>query len=629
MSAGSGRRAGRPRCGGRQSERPGLATPPVVRASHRTGTRSPTWRDWSRPSGPPAPTSVPQRSPARGCQPLPTLVSVDDLGTEGAGTSTRPGVPIGLQDVPAEQRRRVLTYALDGGDHLLVVGSPGVGRTTTLRTIAGQLARHHTSADLHLHAIDPGGGLSWLTGLPQCGTVVGRHDPDRAARLLQLLGDELDRRQRILPAHGCGSIEEYRDRTPYPELPIVVLLVDGWQAVRELLEQVDDGHPVHQLERLLREGAAAGLRVVLSGDRDALSGRACAGIADRLLLPLRDAADYALAGVARNEVPTASIAGRALAGPDWTETQLAVLGADGSGAGQRAALDRIAAAARRTRSRRRRPRHRPDAPPVAAPLGRPHGAVAGRATIAMRRTLAGRWSASAVTRWCRSASTCVLIGLRRWSLGRRAAAGPTHSLCWPAGVRRAADRSCSSPTPGLHCIGWRASRAVVDVGGFDRAEPLTAALASHPGGVVLVDDADLLQGSVVEPALLSVLHRDRAAAGASLVLAGTTTDLAAAFRGVVAEARKGRTGLLLGPHSPVDGDLLGVRVPRVREAPPGRGLLVQDRSGPAGAGRCGRDWPRGDAGTRSPESSVAGRPPHTSGRRATLPPDAGRERPDG
>ena len=93
---------------------------------------------------------------------------------------------------------------------------------------------------------------------------------------------------------------------------------------------------------------------------------------------------------------------------------------------------------------------------------------------------------------------------------------------------------------------------------------------------MLVDDADLLQGSVVEPALLSVLHRDRAAAGASLVLAGTTTDLAAAFRGVVAEARRGRTGLLLGPHSPVDGDLLGVRVPRVREAPPGRGLLVQD-----------------------------------------------------
>ena len=512
--------------------------------------------------------------------PLPALIGTDDLEPACGGPAGSDGASIGLQDVPAEQRRRSLAYALAGGNHLLVVGSPGSGRTTTLRTIAGQLARLHSSADLHLHGLDAGGGLSWLRGLPQCGTVVGRHEPERMARVLQLLADDLDRRQQLLSTDGCGSLEEHRVRGLRPHLPFVVVLVDGWQPVRALLDQVDDGHPAQVLDRLLREGSAMGLRVVVSGDRDALSSRVCAGIADRILLPLGDPADYALAGVARGQVPTAGNAGRALAGRDCVETQIAVLGTDASGAGQRAALERIAAAARDREpvgGQERRAPFRVEPLPRAVDLttllvetsaglaaaaspGWTLVGVGGDAVSAVGLDLCAAHPAAIVAGPPGSGRSNALEVLARWA--QRA----ERPVLLVAGPRSPVHRL--SNEPGIVVVDW-----------VDQAEQLSSALAgsaaaSSPGPLVLVDDAEQVQGTSVEPVLMSVLRQDGPGAGAAIVLAGTTTDLAAAFRGVIAEARRSRTGLLLGPHSPVDGELLGVRVPRLRQAPPGRGLLV-------------------------------------------------------
>jgi S-DNA-T family DNA segregation ATPase FtsK/SpoIIIE len=50
--------------------------------------------------------------------------------------------------------------------------------------------------------------------------------------------------------------------------------------------------------------------------------------------------------------------------------------------------------------------------------------------------------------------------------------------------------------------------------------------------------------------------------------------MAGQFRGLTVEARRGRTGLLLGALGPADGDLLGVRAPRADGSVTGRGLLV-------------------------------------------------------
>ncbi|MEU4571938.1 FtsK/SpoIIIE domain-containing protein [Nonomuraea sp. NPDC023979] len=116
-----------------------------------------------------------------------------------------------------------------------------------------------------------------------------------------------------------------------------------------------------------------------------------------------------------------------------------------------------------------------------------------------------------------------------------------------------------------------AAVAILDGNATDLQE-LVADLRHY---VLLIDDAELINpdsplGTVLEDQLRSGRDGDH-----GLLIAGTTSDLTVAYRGFAAEARKGRTGLLLSVQSQADGDLFTIRLPRgVSGGPPGRGLLV-------------------------------------------------------
>ncbi|MGW7479233.1 FtsK/SpoIIIE domain-containing protein [Nonomuraea muscovyensis] len=113
--------------------------------------------------------------------------------------------------------------------------------------------------------------------------------------------------------------------------------------------------------------------------------------------------------------------------------------------------------------------------------------------------------------------------------------------------------------------------AVLD-GNAPGLQDLVAGLERY---VVLVDDAELVSpdsplGLALEEALRSGRDGEH-----GVIIAGATGDLATAYRGFVADARKSRTGLLLSVQSPADGDLFNIRLPRGSVGgPPGRGLLV-------------------------------------------------------
>jgi S-DNA-T family DNA segregation ATPase FtsK/SpoIIIE len=92
--------------------------------------------------------------------------------------------------------------------------------------------------------------------------------------------------------------------------------------------------------------------------------------------------------------------------------------------------------------------------------------------------------------------------------------------------------------------------------------------------LLLVDDCESYLDQPAGDALDRWL-RDPGAAVAAAV-AGRTEDLATSYRGLGAQVRRTNCGLLLRP-GPVDGELLGVRLPRrPSSGPPGRGVLVGD-----------------------------------------------------
>jgi S-DNA-T family DNA segregation ATPase FtsK/SpoIIIE len=136
--------------------------------------------------------------------PLPTDLPASRLLGAAEHDSVPLCVPVALEDLPFDGEQRRLDIDLRRR-HWAVVGSPGTGKTTLLRTLTVGLAL--TSPSVAVYILDPGGSLASLTRLPQVAAVVGA---DRVDRLL----DELERdaspgvTHRVLLIDGVDTLGE-------------------------------------------------------------------------------------------------------------------------------------------------------------------------------------------------------------------------------------------------------------------------------------------------------------------------------------------------------------------------------------------------------------------------------------
>ena len=93
--------------------------------------------------------------------------------------------------------------------------------------------------------------------------------------------------------------------------------------------------------------------------------------------------------------------------------------------------------------------------------------------------------------------------------------------------------------------------------------------------LIVVDDLHDLADSDVGFALADILRMVRSH-GWMVVASAGAEPARRAYDGALREIRGSKAGLLLQPDSEVDGDVVGVRLPRAVNAvwPPGRGYLV-------------------------------------------------------
>jgi S-DNA-T family DNA segregation ATPase FtsK/SpoIIIE len=465
--------------------------------------------------------------------PLPDVVWAGDLPSSGERR-----IPVGLVDRPDTQSQEVLELDLDGAGSWLAVGGPRSGRTSLLRTVLAGAVAACGADELHVHVLDHGGGTLAAEAItaPHGGTCLGGDDPLRAVRLLDRLADEVARRRAGAPA-GVAA-------------PRLLLLVDG---VEMLLAQLDDCDPTRgsaAFLRLVRDGSAVGLTCVLTADRAVPGSRLAGAAALRLILPLADGADYAVAGIPPAAVPSHRPPGRVLVGDLAMECQLA-----------RSSGPLSALASATTRHDRDRPLHIAELPPdPVLPAGGDKVGADGNGSCWITVGPGGD------------------EGLPlRWDLGRSGGllvAGPPGSGRSRTLAALAADLTIGG-VPVLRVDHCRPSRE--DEGGpADWIEPrdtegLAAWLDSlDRPGVVVADDVGPAQEWPVL-AQLAAVQRSRAPA---LVVAGNAAELAAHYQGPVAALRRARSGLLLCP-GPAEADVLGIRLPRTAvPVRPGSGWLV-------------------------------------------------------
>jgi S-DNA-T family DNA segregation ATPase FtsK/SpoIIIE len=397
-----------------------------------------------------------------------------------------------------------------------------------------------------VHVLDAGGGAlaAEAAALPHTGTAIGGADALRTVRLVDRLTQEIAAR-RAGPRPGKD--------------PLILLLVDGVEAISSLLDDSDPGRGSAHLLRLVRDGAAVGLTCLLTGERAVPGGRLASVAAHRLVLPLPDRADYAVAGIPARAVPAERPPGRALLGEDAWECQLALPGPP-------PAPWAVSATAATTSPPLRIPELLPD---PAVPLGNHPAAAqvpAGLRSLPLPIGPAGDEGEIAAVDLLRTGGLLV--------------AGPPGSGRTDALDAFARHLSANgSPVlrvgPAPRAVSDAAAGAQAWVGPADAAglETWLRGLDGRPG-VVIADDV----GSPADVPVLGSLPPIGASTGIALVAAGSAGSLAGHYQGSVATLRRGRTGLLLCP-GPGDADLLGIRLPRTPvPVRPGSGWLVSGGS---------------------------------------------------
>ncbi|MDR0990258.1 MAG: FHA domain-containing protein [Propionibacteriaceae bacterium] len=252
---------------------------------------------------------------------------------------------IGLVDDPAAQAQQPVLYDPDKDGNLAVYGTGGSGKSGFLRTVAVMAGLQSNSGRTEIYGLDFGsGGLAMLAEMPHVGAIIEGSDNERVTRLLRRLTTLLDDRTPRFSAARAGSITEYRQVGGHDDEARIIVLLDGFSAFREAYEgAIGRTQYYAMVTRLLAEGRAVGIHVLVSADRQAAIPNAVAAhIQRRLVLRQTDENAYMALGVARDILGPESPPGRAVFAETDNEIQIAIPGGSPSPADQSAAIDTIA-----------------------------------------------------------------------------------------------------------------------------------------------------------------------------------------------------------------------------------------------------------------------------------------------
>ncbi|MFE9767879.1 FtsK/SpoIIIE domain-containing protein [Streptomyces sp. NPDC005808] len=496
------------------------------------------------------------------------------------GPGKLPPAPYGVEDLPADQARRPVVIDFASFGHLLVGGAPRSGRSQILRTIAGSIARTHSSADVHLYGIDCGNGaLNALTRLPHCGAVVARNQTERAVRLITRLKSELTQRQDLLADKGYADIGEQRAASAEDErLPYLVVLLDRWEGWLPTLGEYNHGELTDELQTMMREGASVGIHLVVTGDRQVLLGRMASLTEEKYGLRLADRSDFTMLGINARKVPEEIPPGRGFKNETATETQFALLSEDLTGQGQAAALAAIGetAAARDAELPRARRPFRVDVLPSriafaeAWEMRDPQtsasklwglAGIGGDDIMAFGPDLSQGVPTFVVAGPAKSGRSTTLLNLARSYLLQ--------------GVRLVI--AAPRPSPLRELAGQDGVLKVFtedDIESDDFNEAIESASPEEPI-VFIVDDGEVLEDCDAEREFKRLVQRG-GERGLALVIGGDEEEVCGGFSGWQVEAKKGRRGILLSPQDSSAGELIGIRTTRSMvggPVTPGKGLL--------------------------------------------------------
>ena len=512
-----------------------------------------------------------------------------------------PALPLGLADLPHEQRTDLLTWDPEADGHLAFIGDPASGAPGALAAAGAQLTVAEPKRYLYL--LDADGSLAPLQSHPRTGAYAPLGEPRRAARVIARLAEEtaartVHRADAEDPAGFTPGIPQPGKTAPAggqrPEPPTLVLVVSGWGSWIASLRSGGRAWAEEALLDILRNGPSGRIVLAVAGSRELVASRAFAELPSRLFFPAGTTEEARL-GWPRVSVRTANRR-RAIASGLFvvrraaTDDRVTGRGSDGRGVADHAVIVQCFE------------------PPPQDPPDRAAPTVSASTALESRGS-SSRAPAESTDHWGRppfriTPLPTVVLAERVVGMPRAAGSRPqlTVGLQGADGAPRLdADEGAHtgdhaplslpfSPGDVLLVLGspgsgksallealpsmnpelsrWYRSQAPGSWSAVAAAAMDDAAAGACP--ILLVDDADRLTATE-NSRLVEALG-----AGAAIVAtAGYSSGLYSKCP-LSLHARPARTGLAIGPRAPSDGDAFGVRLDPPERAVPGRALAVVD-----------------------------------------------------
>jgi S-DNA-T family DNA segregation ATPase FtsK/SpoIIIE len=432
-------------------------------------------------------------------------------------------VALGLIDLPERQEQRALLWRPENHSHLALIGLPASGLEDAVAAVVVGLPQ--VDHEVHLYLLDGDGSLAGHTDSDHTGAYVGAAEPARAARVLERL--------------AALTADAPRPRSP------IVLAVTGWGRWSTQFRQ---GRLEDDLQALVRDGAACGVSVLISGDRELTTARFFALVPNRVYLPLGAHQETTMTWP--RIPPIDAHRGRGL-------VQGRIAGTTGDAVCQLVLAAEI-------------PQERPPAPtrapfpvhalPKAVTLEELHEAtLAIEATDPTGTALALGLHGDDLRPYLlqmRSAEVVLVLG--------HAASGRSNAL-------RVLEASSRLLQAQLEVLTPRQGGTAGGAAAYWRSVAGTSG-SSCEGFLLLVDDADQLPADV-QQALSSLVTR-----GAAAVLTAAPSPSLMARVPLSLPARASGRGIVLSPRNSSDGDFFGVRIESSGLSVPGRALAC----GPSG-----------------------------------------------
>lgn len=418
---------------------------------------------------------------------------------------------LGLLDIPEKQDQRLLTWDPPRHSHLAIVGQAGSGLGMILPSVIAEHLR--TRPNGHLYLLDGDSSLRAVRDAPQVGAYVTAPEVKRAGRVLERLAELVT--DRLNTAAGSAA-----------SAPDITVCVTGWGRWTTAFRSSRFAWAENALQDIVRDGEASGITLVIAGERELIASRFFSMLPNRMYLPLGASSEALLSWPKLPAVD--SVPGRAVV--------QGRISPDGDAVAQ-LILD--------------------TGPRAATQPGQQPFCVAALPRVVSSTELRPASSTTSTVR--------IPVGVGGDDLGTIHLALPPRTAALVVGSAgmgksQTLDLLAHLAPSTIKCV--RPSRNEDPAAFWKRVA--TAETASDE--LLLVDDADLLPRDVHQQ-LAAML-----AAGARVVFAcppspSITTSPA------LASLRVNPVGIVLGPRSPTDGDVFGLRLEVDGTPPPGRGIL--------------------------------------------------------